>query len=40
MIFIPCHKGYSHRPDEYAAPDAITAGIATLAGTLAALASA
>ncbi len=39
MIFIPCHKGYSHRPDEYAAPGAITAGIATLAGTLAALAS-
>ena len=39
MIFIPCHKGYSHRPDEYASPGAITAGIATLAGTLAALAS-
>ena len=40
MIFIPCHKGYSHRPDEYASPKAIDAGIATLAGTLAVLASA
>ena len=24
MIFIPCHKGYSHRPDEYASSAAIT----------------
>ena len=39
MIFIPCHLGYSHRPDEYASPEAIEAGIATLAGTLAVLAS-
>ena len=40
MIFIPCHKGYSHRPDEYASPAAIHAGVRTLAATLAALASA
>ena len=39
MIFIPCRKGYSHRPDEYASPAAIHAGVATLAATLAALAS-
>lgn len=35
MIFIPCYKGYSHRPDEYAAPEAIATGIAVLAQTLA-----
>ena len=39
IIFIPCHMGYSHRPDEYAAPAAIHAGVKTLAATLAALAS-
>lgn len=34
MIFIPCRNGWSHRPDEYASPEAIAAGVATLAGTL------
>ena len=37
MIFIPCRGGISHRPDEYASPDAITRGAAVLAGTLAEL---
>jgi N-carbamoyl-L-amino-acid hydrolase len=39
MIFIPCRGGISHRPDEYASPEAIAAGVRTLAGTLAKLAS-
>ena len=39
MLFIPCHKGYSHRPDEYASPEHITAGTTVLAETLAALSS-
>ena len=38
MIFIPCHKGYSHRPDEYSSPDAIRKGVEVLAGTLRSLA--
>ena len=38
MIFIPCRDGVSHRPDEYAAPEAIEKGVQTLAQTLAALA--
>jgi ureidoglycolate amidohydrolase len=38
MIFIPCRNGYSHRPDEYASPEAIEAGVRVLAGTLARLA--
>ena len=38
MIFIPCRGGVSHRPDEYASPEAIGAGVATLALTLAELA--
>lgn len=37
MIFIPCFKGYSHRPDEYAKPQDITAGVTVLARTLAEL---
>jgi N-carbamoyl-L-amino-acid hydrolase len=37
MIFIPCRGGVSHRPDEYAAPDAIANGVAVLAHTLALL---
>lgn len=37
MIFIPCRKGFSHRPDEYAEPEAITRGVAVLAQTLASL---
>jgi ureidoglycolate amidohydrolase len=39
MLFIPCRNGYSHRPDEYAAPEHIAAGITVLAETLATLAS-
>jgi N-carbamoyl-L-amino-acid hydrolase len=38
MIFIPCRGGVSHRPDEYASPEAIAAGAAVLADTLATLA--
>lgn len=34
MIFIPCRHGWSHRPDEYASPEAIVAGVATLTETL------
>jgi ureidoglycolate amidohydrolase len=40
MIFIPCRHGVSHRPDEYASPEAIAAGIEALASTLAKLAEA
>lgn len=39
MLFIPCRHGYSHRPDEYAAPEDIARGALVLAETLAALAS-
>jgi N-carbamoyl-L-amino-acid hydrolase len=38
MVFIPCRNGYSHRPDEYASPEAIALGAKVLAGTLARLA--
>jgi len=38
MIFIPCRDGISHRPEEYAAPDAISHGAEVLADTLAELA--
>jgi N-carbamoyl-L-amino-acid hydrolase len=38
MIFIPCRGGISHRPDEYASPEAIARGAEVLAGTLAELA--
>ena len=38
MIFIPCRKGYSHRPEEYASPEAIATGTLVLAETLAELA--
>jgi ureidoglycolate amidohydrolase len=37
MLFIPCRNGYSHRPDEYAAPEDIFRGTLVLAETLAAL---
>jgi len=37
MLFIPCHQGYSHRPDEYASPEDIGRGTLILAETLAAL---
>ncbi len=39
MIFIPCHKGYSHRPDEYSSPEQIKNGVTVLAHTLAKLAA-
>lgn len=38
MIFIPCREGVSHRPDEYASPEAIQHGVEVLALTLAQLA--
>lgn len=37
MIFIPCRGGVSHRPDEYASPEAIRRGTEVLARSLAAL---
>jgi N-carbamoyl-L-amino-acid hydrolase len=37
MLFIPCHKGYSHRPDEFASPEHISQGTLVLAETLASL---
>jgi len=40
MIFIPCRKGVSHRPDEYSSPEQIATGVLVLAETLAALAGA
>jgi len=39
MIFIPCDQGYSHRPDEYASPEAIAKGTSLLAETLRQLSS-
>lgn len=39
MLFIPCRNGWSHRPEEYASPDAIGTGVEVLAGTLARLAA-
>lgn len=39
MIFIPCRGGVSHRPDEYASPEAIAKGVAVLAETLERLAA-
>lgn len=39
MVFIPCRGGFSHRPDEYASPEAIENGTRVLASTLAKLAS-
>jgi N-carbamoyl-L-amino-acid hydrolase len=36
MIFIPCFKGYSHRPDEFSSPEQIEKGVLVLAKTLAA----
>jgi N-carbamoyl-L-amino-acid hydrolase len=37
MLFIPCFKGYSHRPDEYASIEDIARGALVLAETLASL---
>ena len=38
MLFIPCRSGFSHRPDEYASPEAIAQGALVLAEALAELA--
>jgi ureidoglycolate amidohydrolase len=38
MVFIPCRGGVSHRPDEYASPEAIADGTLVLAEALARLA--
>jgi ureidoglycolate amidohydrolase len=37
MLFIPCRNGYSHRPEEYAAPEDIARGALVLAESLAKL---
>ncbi len=37
MIFIPCFRGYSHRPEEYSDPAHVAQGARVLAGTLARL---
>ena len=37
MLFIPCRRGLSHHPDEYASPAWIEAGVQVLARTLARL---
>ena len=39
MLFIPCRNGVSHRPDEYASPEAICKGTSVLARLLEQLAS-
>src|SRR5215467_12272758 len=39
MLFIPCRGGFSHRPDEYASPEAIANGTLVLAEALAELSS-
>jgi ureidoglycolate amidohydrolase len=38
MIFIPCLNGWSHRPEEYASPKHVAAGVEVLAHTMARLA--
>ena len=32
MIFIPCFKGYSHRPDEFSSPEQIEKGVRAAGG--------
>lgn len=39
MVFVPSKGGYSHRPDEFTAPDEIANGVRVLAATLARLAT-
>ena len=34
MIFIPCYKGYSHRPDEFSSEEQIRKGVEVLARTM------
>jgi ureidoglycolate amidohydrolase len=37
MIFIPCYKGYSHKPEEFSSNEDIANGVKVLALTLAKL---
>ncbi|KAK2647198.1 hypothetical protein Ddye_022393 [Dipteronia dyeriana] len=37
MIFIPCYKGYSHKPEEFSSREDVTNGVKVLALTLAKL---
>ncbi|CAM8936813.1 unnamed protein product [Rhodiola kirilowii] len=37
MIFIPCFKGYSHKPEEYSSPEDMTNGVKVLALSMAKL---
>ena len=37
MIFIPCYKSYSHRPDEFSTEEQMRKGVETLALTMAKL---
>ncbi|CAN7102734.1 unnamed protein product [Brassica rapa subsp. narinosa] len=37
MIFIPCYKGYSHKPEEYSSPEDMSNGVKVLSLTLAKL---
>ncbi|KAF4380490.1 hypothetical protein G4B88_011736 [Cannabis sativa] len=37
MVFIPCYKGYSHKPEEFSSMDAMSNGVKVLALTLAKL---
>ena len=39
MIFIPCYKGYSHKPEEFASIQDMSNGVKVLALTLAKLSS-
>jgi N-carbamoyl-L-amino-acid hydrolase len=39
MVFIPCLKGYSHRPDEFSSPGQIEKGVRVLAAVLARMAA-
>ena len=39
MLFIPCFKGYSHRPDEFSSPEQIERGVRVLAETFIRLAA-
>lgn len=38
LVLLPCRKGLSHHPDEYASPEHMAAGVQTLALALAQLA--
>ncbi|EFH38691.1 predicted protein [Arabidopsis lyrata subsp. lyrata] len=37
MIFIPCYKGYSHKPEEYSSPEDMANGVKVLSLALAKL---